>query len=586
MPLTLSPALLIAGLLACSLPALLAFNLPPSSTFFNQAAALAGWGLFAALVAASAWRSALRSAAPLLAALALLVGAALWSCTLGALPASLGASGVGMLLAIAAMAGSGAALRPEQRAVALEAFFWGWVGVGLLSAIVALVQVFAPDWADGTLVARSGFPGRAVGNLRQPNHLSTLLLWSLVALVPLREVGRLPTAVAAALGALFVAAIELSGSRTGTLGVLVLALWAVVEGRLSRPGRALLLGAPLFYAAWAWALKLTQPAAMGAATRLSEADLSSSRFAIWRNTLSMISQQPAGGVGFGEFNFAWTLTPFPDRPVAFFDHTHNIALQFAVELGLPLALAVLALMALALWQAWRRSAIAAPASAQDGRPDIGARAAFVMVLLVALHSQLEYPLWYAYFSLPAAWAWGACLGARSTDAAPAGRGGLVPRLPGLLLVLGAVLAVVDYGRVVPIFAPGPGAAALPERIAAGQRAWFFAHHADYAAATNAPDPADALPAFGRATHFLLDTRLMQAWAVALADAGDLERARHVAQRLREFHYPQSKSFFAPCDDAALAQEEADTPFQCEPPSLPLDWRDFAADEDGAAALAR
>ena len=28
----------------------------------------------------------------------------------------------------------------------------------------------------------------------------------------------------------------------------------------------------------------------------------------------------------------------------------------------------------------------------------------MMVLLVGLHSLLEYPLWYAYFLLPAAWA--------------------------------------------------------------------------------------------------------------------------------------------------------------------------------------
>ena len=65
----------------------------------------------------------------------------------------------------------------------------------------------------------------------------------------------------------------------------------------------------------------------------------------------MIAQQPWTGVGFGEFNFAWTLTPFPDRPMAFFDHTHNLPLQLAVELGLPLAALVLAA---AGWPLWRR----------------------------------------------------------------------------------------------------------------------------------------------------------------------------------------------------------------------------------------
>ena len=58
----------------------------------------------------------------------------------------------------------------------------------------------------------------------------------------------------------------------------------------------------------------------------------------------MIRQQPWLGVGWGEFNFAWTLTPFPHRPTAFFDHTHDLPLQLVVELGVPLALLVLGCM--------------------------------------------------------------------------------------------------------------------------------------------------------------------------------------------------------------------------------------------------
>ena len=60
---------------------------------------------------------------------------------------------------------------------------------------------------------------------------------------------------------------------------------------------------------------------------------------------------------------------------------------------------------------------------------------------------------------------------------------------------------------------------------------FFAHQADYAAATTAEHPADALAPFRRAPHNLLDARLMIAWAKALHESGDTERARYVAQRL-------------------------------------------------------
>ena len=143
------------------------------------------------------------------------------------------------------------------------------------------------------------------------------------------------------------------------------------------------------------------------------------RWDIWSNTLALIASHPWFGVGFGDFNFAWTLTPFPDRPTEFFDHTHNLILNFLVEMGVPLATLVLALMLYALWQALRNAI-------RDGREPGAAypvqRAAFVIVFLVAVHSMLEYPLWYTYFLLPTAFAFGLCL-ERPVASEAAGRAG-------------------------------------------------------------------------------------------------------------------------------------------------------------------
>ena len=98
--------------------------------------------------------------------------------------------------------------------------------------------------------------------------------------------------------------------------------------------------------------------AFGAASRLSEGAGSPSRLAILRDAWALTAANPLFGVGWGEFNFAWSLTPFPDRPIAFFDHTHNLPAQLAVELGLPWAGAVLLLLGWALfgalpgWATW------------------------------------------------------------------------------------------------------------------------------------------------------------------------------------------------------------------------------------------
>ncbi len=400
-----APLLVAAATAAAAGPALLAYNVSPSSTFLNQALALALWAAFVAvgaLVAPPPPRGAVWRAAALPGLALLLVLAAVgWSWGPGSLPSGLALSAAGMLLAAGLLLLAGAAAGGGAAALPLfTAFCIGWVVAGVLNAAIGTVQVFAPAWPDGNWIARSGLAGRAVGNLRQPNHLSSLLLWAAIAVVPLAELGRLRRRTAFGLMLLLVYAVVLTASRTGVVGVSLLAAWGLLDRRLSRAARALLLAAPLMYllawaglAAWAeWGRH-----AFGGEARLAEADLSGSRFGIWANTIALIRQQPWAGVGFGEFNLAWTLTPFPGRPTAYFDHAHNLPLHLAAELGLPLAAVVLGLLCAALWRALRVPPGAAPADA------VMQRSAGMMLLLIGLHSLLEYPLWYAYFLLPTAW---------------------------------------------------------------------------------------------------------------------------------------------------------------------------------------
>jgi len=579
-----------AAIAATTLPSLLAYNLPPSPTFLNQALA---FGLWAGFVAVSAPALPRRDPWPVLVALAALLLAAAWSWGPGALPASLAVSAIGTLLAagVLLLGGAGARVRPDAQAL-FAAFCWGWVAAGVLNVGVALVQVFLPGLAEGDWIAASGFPGRAVGNLRQPNHLSSLLLWHCIAVIALLELGRLQRGTAAVLLAVGVYAVVLTASRTGVVSVLLLALWALLDRKLSRPARLLLLAAPLVYllswlamAQWAAASQHT----FGGTERLAETDISSSRFAIWRDTLGLIRQHPWAGVGFGEYNFAWTLSVFPNRPVAFFDHAHNLPLHLLAELGLPLGLGVTLLLLWGLLQGALRAWQA------HGAAGTTARCAMVMVAMIGLHSLLEYPLWYSYFLLPAAWAWGFALQALPAVPAlsaapapaparavpPAARPLAPPDAPtssaltiaAMLVVGGAALSIVDYLRVAQIFTASTGGVPLERRIAAGQHSVFFAHHADYAAATSGVPVDDPARAFARATHYLLDTRLMMAWAQALAAQGDVDAARYLAARLREFRKVDAEDFFKPCPDAAVAPAPG-LPFQCELPQQPHPWRSF------------
>jgi O-antigen ligase len=560
---------------AVVLPTLLILPIPPSSTVLNQAMAWLGWGVAACLLA---WRPVTSQRAPgaasLLAALAVVALSALCAPLWAGVPWTLALSTAGTVAAAAVVAAAGARaaaggmLMPAFTAVCLGLLLAGAANVG-----IGLVQVYLPSLVDGELIASAGGSGRAAGNLRQTNHLASLLVWSAVAVVWAAEAAIVRRGVAWALLAAMVVGLVLTASRTGVLCVGLLAVWGALDKRLlSRGARAMLLALPLLYAiAWAVLTALAEPGTVGFGGGARVSNLQdTSRLVTWTQTLELIRGHPWAGVGVNAFNFAWTLTPFPERHFEYFDHCHNLVLQLLVELGLPLGVLVLALLGAAGVRAWR----AAARVEEQARQALAVRAAFVMVASIGIHSLLEYPLWYAYFLLPTAFLLGLCVGAGSGAAARGAattRTLLVPRLAAASLVLGGLVIVVDYTRAADVFLPDD-ARPLEERIAAGRASWLFGHHADYALATVSRRPERVLDAFDRPVYYLLDARLMWAWARALATAGDIERARHVAQRLREFRRDDAQALFDGCAQTAGA---ASRPFQCDAPAravTPADLR--------------
>ncbi|PXW91870.1 O-antigen ligase [Sphaerotilus hippei] len=586
-PTTPHPAHLGLALIAVALPMLLATSTSPVSTFFNQW--LAAWGMGTWLLLAGSpgatpvagfTRSGLaRLGQPQRAAMWMLLGLGLLSLAQVLTPAPLGQRLVPLaclLLAAVLLATSALAAQAGDDRSLVEPLMWALLVAGGLSVLVGLVQVFVPRLADGLLIAWPTTPGRAIGNMRQPNQLSTLLMWACAAAIWLAVRRRWPLVLLGTLLAALVFGVVLTASRTGTVGVLLLALWGAIDRRLPGRVRLLMLAMlPLYALGW-WGLELwsahTGDTFYGddQIRKTLHGDASSSRGKIWSNTLAMIAAHPWFGVGAGAFNFVWSMTPFPDRPVAFFDHSHNLPMQLAVESGLPLAVAVLGCAGWALWKG-RRGLVCADLPAARG-----ARTALFMLVVVSVHSLLEYPLWYVYFLLPTALLAGWYAGLAAGDgAAPASerpvaghRAPPVLAAVGLAVIVGSLWALYQYWTVTVVFEPQMewGArTSLEHRISRAQRSVLFGQHADYARVTMAEHPEQVIDQFERPLFHLLDTRLMTAYARALAARGDLERARHVAARLREFRNPAARAFFEPCDDPALEPR----PFQCGPdPALP------------------
>ncbi|MBI5721577.1 MAG: O-antigen ligase family protein [Burkholderiales bacterium] len=590
---------------------------------FAQTLAVLLWG-----VAVAAWAHLSspagvpwRSLAPLLLALGLVGLGVAVSAAINGAPGGVWLGSLGVLAAAVTVAVSGARaarLHPEW---ATRTLMWGLVIAGVASLVVAALQLVAPGWADPAWVAPVRTPGRASANLDQPNHLATLLLWSWLAVaawtarVPEPAAGDGPapgssadaagtasgpstpagtTAPAPAAGGwAFVLAFGLqagvvaTASRAGLLASMAIGLWAALDRRLPRPtawllwitalgGLAMTVGRALMtpVTSLATSASLVRPGARGG---------------VFIDALQLIREQPFGGVGWMEFQLAWSLSPLGDRGPRYFDHPHNIVLGLIVELGLPLGLAICACL---VW-----GALALLRSLRQVAPAFQTRALMLaaMLALIGLHSLFDAPFWYAYLLLPSAWAWGclvaleharalppahtrlASVRARPTPAAtraPANaRAARDARVRGILaaagiaLAAGAYAAWLDFRRVLPTVMPqAQAASAATARTDGGSR--LFGYYGDQQRALgSAPAPPDL---FRSARWVWLDTELLAAWIAALESAGRHDEARFLMQRALEFRDPAYAPWLAQC----RVVEPLEPPSRCRAPKRAPHWREF------------
>jgi len=552
--------------------------LPPIVTMANQLAAILGFGLVLLLAPAprplgTTWRAV----APLLAVLALAAAACAWSIATGGYPAQPGIGVLGLIGLAAAVALHGASAAAVQPVPFGRMLALALVIGGACEAVVAIAQTFFFDHLDNIIVAIPMRRGRVGGNVGQPNQFADTMLWGLIAIVPLarawqdRAGARLARAGWVALALLMLLGLVLTGSRTPFVALLLLAAWGIADRQLSRPLRIALVLSPIvavLLSAGVHVLADILHIEAGITDRSDATDVTSFRSEIWRQSLALIRQDPWLGVGWGDFNLAWTLTPFSARSAGLVDNAHNLVLQLAVEMGVPLALLMTGLLLAALVSAFRRTWRLA------GDAGVCGRATLMIVVVMGLHSMLEYPLWYAYLLLPTAWVFGFALGS-GTAAAPAeGAAHAAPlrawRWVGALMVVLAPSAWLDYLNIVKLFLPDATSLPFEERIARAQASPLYANQADYVAVTNLPLTPQTAPLVARSSHVLLNGRLMYLWANLLDAQGQADKARFMAARLREFDLPGPRPWFAPCDDAAVTAK----PFQCLAPAHPVTWRDF------------
>lgn len=333
-----------------------------------------------------------------------------WSC--GAVLVLLALARSGGSLARDLEAGDAPAPRPLVSSRMLAA---GLLVAALLTAVIGLLQYFLGD--PGLPGVQPSTLGQAIGNLRQRNQQATLLslgvwvlLWTLAqvqASLEHSDIATAPQGVKAWPGwlagllvawglALLAISSAATASRTGAAQwLLLLGLMWCWRGSWRRLALGFGLVGLVLYGAAAWLLPRllldwTGFASDGLFMRiLDEEPGCTSRRVLWANVLHLIAQKPWAGWGWGELDYAHYITQFPgERFCALLDNAHNLPLHLAVELGVPVALTVCG--ALVVWvlreKPWRET-------------DPARQLAWGILVLVGLHSLLEFPLWYGPFQL-------------------------------------------------------------------------------------------------------------------------------------------------------------------------------------------
>ena len=441
------------------------------------------------------------------------------------------------------------------RRAAVDESLLRWLVAGLLTAAVisavlgvlqylGLARELSP-WVNQPL------KGDAFANLRQRNQFASLTSLGLVALLgwvaaraKTQHMTRGCWVWAGVLMNVLAAGVACSVSRTGAVQWALVSVLMAAWGWLSAKRDAgvgkglvwLALAASVLVAAWSvlmpW-LALQTTGEWGASMILrvtgqaQDYAVCGGRRVLWRNVWALMAQHPWLGWGWGETDYAHFMTGYNTlRFCDMLDNAHDFPLHLALEFGAPFALAVMTLVGVWVlrrtpWReqhAWRVMA-------------------WCWLVVLGLHSLLEYPLWYGPFQMTLGLAVGLLWAGPDAPAREEAQEG--PMLVAALLFIGCLYAAWDFNRVGQIYrqAASRDAAYRDNPLHHAKQSWLFKNQADFAELTTqtitAENAAELYPQAARLMHYSPEARVVQRVIDSAKFLGHEEEAQTLTERLEE-----------------------------------------------------
>ncbi len=264
------------------------------------------------------------------------------------------------------------------------------IAASLASVAMQFTQIFSWDLRPLVMyMPKTQQLARPFANVAQPNQLALLYCMSLAALYWWQQTRKLHGLILLLMAWWIIAGLVMTQSR---IAWLILPLMAILIALRELRNPRLLFGLALILLSYVLMLSQLDALAdyLGHSGALAERlEGRSERKILWLQALRMAFEHPWLGVGWGGFGPAQVAMAADFTPSIYSEHAHNLVLNLAAEIGIPATLLICGLLGYWAWavlpRVWAQS---------EGR------FLALCLLAVAVHSMVEFPLWYAYILLP------------------------------------------------------------------------------------------------------------------------------------------------------------------------------------------